>query len=181
GMSKRAAQIGPEVRAIAKIAAGALVMLFAFTALYVTAFHSPSPKNFGIGVVGTAQQAAELQVGLDRGAPGGFDVHRYDSETSARAALLDTDVHGVLVPRATGDRVLAGAAFGAAWTGTLTETVQHVEAAHGTPLAVEDLKPLPARDRRGLSSLFTVIGTLIPSLVFGVLLSVAGRALAWHL
>ena len=36
---------------------------------------------------------------------------------------------------------------------------------------------MPPEDRRGLSSLFTVLGTLIPSLVFGVLLSVFGRAL----
>jgi hypothetical protein len=51
------------------------------------------------------------------------------------------------------------------------------DAAHGSA-SVEDLRPLPTGDRRGLSSLFTVIGTLIPSLVFGVLLSVFGRALA---
>ena len=48
----------------------------------------------------------------------------------------------------------------------------------GAPAVVQDLRPLPAGDRRGLSSLFTVIGTLIPSLVFGVLLSVFGRRLA---
>ncbi len=45
------------------------------------------------------------------------------------------------------------------------------------PATVQDLRPLPSGDRRGLSSLFTVIGTLIPSLVFGVLLSVFGRDL----
>ena len=43
---------------------------------------------------------------------------------------------------------------------------------------MQDLRPLPAGDGRGLSSLFTVVGTLIPSLVFGVLLSVFGRGLA---
>jgi len=43
---------------------------------------------------------------------------------------------------------------------------------------VEDVRPLPSSDRRGLSSLFTVIGTVIPSLMFGVLLSVVGRGLA---
>ncbi len=53
-----------------------------------------------------------------------------------------------------------------------------VGARAGAPAVVQDLRPLPAGDRRGLSSLFTVIGTLIPSLVFGVLLSVFGRGLA---
>jgi hypothetical protein len=42
---------------------------------------------------------------------------------------------------------------------------------------VQDLRPLPRGDRRGLSPLFTVIGTLMPSLVFGVLLSVFGGGL----
>jgi hypothetical protein len=180
-MIKPPAKAGPEARAIAKIAAGALVMLFAFTAIYVTAFHSPSPRHFDIAIVGSGQQAAALQTGLDGKAPGAFDVHRYASVASARAALLDTDVHGVLIPRAADEQLLVAQAFGAAPTETLTEAVQHVAAASGTPLSIEDLKPLPASDRRGLSSLFTVIGTLIPSLVFGVLLSVAGRMLPWHL
>jgi hypothetical protein len=59
-----------------------------------------------------------------------------------------------------------------------TESVTHaLEHAERVPPAVQDLRPLPATDRRGLSPLFTVVGTLIPSLVFGVLLSVFGRAL----
>jgi hypothetical protein len=44
-------------------------------------------------------------------------------------------------------------------------------------VTVRDVRPLPSGDRRGLSSLFAVIGTLIPSIVFGVLLSVFGRRL----
>lgn len=180
-MSKPTAQVGPEAWAVARIAAGALVMLFAFTALYVTAFHSPSPRGFDVGIVGTSAQANRLQGTLDGQAPGSFHVRRYDSEASARSALLHTDVHGVLVPRAMEDELLVAQAFGAAPTETLTTALEHVAAAQKVPLAVEDLRPLPASDRRGLSSLFTVIGTLIPSLVFGVLLSVAGRFLPWHL
>src|SRR5205823_5772808 len=64
-------------------------------------------------------------------------------------------------------------AFGMTPTQTVTAALRSVA---GTPV-VEDVRPLPAGDRRGLSSLFTVVGTLIPSLVFGVLLSVFGRAL----
>ena len=39
-----------------------------------------------------------MQTALDAAGPGSFDVHRYDREAEARAALLDTDVHGYLVP-----------------------------------------------------------------------------------
>ena len=65
-------------------------------------------------------------------------------------------------------------ALGVAPTETVVTRPRRAAAA---PRRSEDLRPLPRGDRRGLSSLFAVIGTLIPSLVFGVLLSVFGRGL----
>jgi hypothetical protein len=164
---------GSGARHAARIVAGALLMLFAFTAVFVAAYHAPRPHDFPVGVVGTAGQAARVQRALDAGAPGGFDVRRYATAADARTALLHTDVHGVLVPGAARDRVLVAQAFGAAPTEAVTAALT---AAARRPV-VQDLRPLPARDRRGLASLFTVVGTLIPSLVFGVMLSVFGRAL----
>jgi hypothetical protein len=159
---------------VARIVLGGLSMLFAFTALYVCAFHAPRARGLDVGVVGTPAQAARLQAVLDEHGRGAFDVRRYDAEDQARAALLDTDVHGVLVPGPVRARVLVADALGAAPTEAVTGALRSAAAA---PATVEDLRPLPASDRRGLSSLFTMIGTLIPSLVFGVLLSVFGRAL----
>lgn len=139
----------------ARLTLAGLVLVFAFTALYVEAFHEPRPRGVDVAVVGPSP-------GLD---PAAFDVHRYASEAQARAALLDTDVRGVFA----GGRVLVASAGGA----VPAETI----AAAGRGREVVDLQPLPASDRRGLSPLFAVIGTLIPSLVFGVLLSVFGRGL----
>lgn len=161
---------GAHAALVARIGAGGLALLFAFTTLYVAAFHAPRAKGLDVGVVGTPAQAAQLQSALDLRARGAFDVRRYDLVSQARAALLHTDVHGVVVP---GDRVLVAGALGLMPTQTAASTLR---AAARTPL-VQDVRPLPAGDRRGLSSLFTVLSTLIPSLVFGVLLSVFGRAL----
>ena len=170
--------LGADARAAARIVLAGLVLLFGFTALYVTAFHAPRPKGLDIGFVGTSAQAARAQGALDAVARGGFDVRRYADESDARAALLDTDVRGVVVAGAARDRVLVAQALGAAPTETVTRALVGVAARTGAPAVVQDLRPLPAGDRRGLSPLFTVIGTLIPSLVFGVLLSVFGRRLA---
>ena len=170
--------IGADARAAARIVLAGLVLLFGFTALYVTAFHAPRPKGLDVGFVGTSAQAARAQGALDAVARGGFDVRRYADESDARAALLDTDVRGVVVAGAARDRVLVAQALGAAPTETVTRALVGVAARTGAPAVVQDLRPLPAGDRRGLSPLFTVIGTLIPSLVFGVLLSVFGRRLA---
>jgi hypothetical protein len=143
------------MKLVARLTLAGLLLVFAFTALYVEAFHEPRPRGVDVAVVGPSP-------GLD---PHAFDVHRYDSEAKARAALLDADVRGVFA----GGRVLVASAGGA----VPAETV----AAAGGRRPVEDLRPLPASDRRGLSPLFAVLGTLIPSLVFGVLLSVFGRGL----
>jgi hypothetical protein len=117
------------------------------------------------------------QRALDAAADGGFDVRRYPSEAAARAALLDTTVRGVVVADAPRERVLVAQALGAAPTETVTRALLGLSARTGAPAVVQDLRPLPAGDRRGLSSLFTVLGTLIPSLVFGALLSMLGRRL----
>jgi hypothetical protein len=159
---------------VARIVLGGLTLLFAFTALYVAAYHAPRPKGLGVGVVGAPVQAERLQDALDARHRGSFDVRRYDTERQARAGLLDTEVKGVLVPGAPRGRILVAQALGLAPTETVTDAVR---GAAGSTATVQDLRPLPASDRRGLSSLFAVIGTLIPSLVFGVLLSIFGRAL----
>jgi hypothetical protein len=157
------------MKAVARIVAGGLALLFAFTAIYVAAFHSPRPKGFDVGVVGAPAAAAQLQTGLDRGDRGAFDVRGYDTEREARTALSDTDVHAVVA----GDRILVAEALGPAPTDAATRALE--AAVPGA--TVQDLRPLPPEDSRGLSSLFVVVGTVIPSLVFGALLSVFGRAL----
>jgi hypothetical protein len=166
-----------DARAAGRLVLGALVLLFAFTALYVTAFHAPRPRGLAVGFVGTPAQLTRVQGALDAGARGGFDVRRYPDERVARAALLGTDVHGVVVAGTARDQILVAQAQGAAPTETVTTALLAAGAATGSPGVVHDLRPLPPGDRRGLSSLFTVLGTLIPSLVFGVLLSILGRGL----
>jgi hypothetical protein len=149
----------------ARLTIAGLVLVFAFTSLYVAAFHAPRPKGLDVAFVGGSAQAASVQRELG----GAFDVHAFDNEERARDALLDTDVHGVV------DRshVLVASAGGIPPAEAVTAAARRV--APGA--TVEDVRPLPAGDRRGLSPLFAVVGTLIPSLVFGVLLSVFGRGL----
>jgi hypothetical protein len=165
------------VRPVATALAGGLAMLFASTALLVAAYHAPRAKGLDVAVVGAPAQAALVQSRLDAAARGAFDVRRFATEAPARAALLDTRVHAVLTLDATGvDAVVAGAS-GPAPTELVVTAARALARAGHVPLRVEDAAPLPAADRRGLSSLFTMVGTLIPSLVFGALLSLVGRGL----
>jgi hypothetical protein len=166
-----------DARGVIRIVVGCLLLVFAFTAIYVAAFHAPRPKGVDVGVVGGPAQAARLQAALDAGGRDAFDVERFATAAGARDALLDTGVKAVLVPGAAQDRILVAGALGLAPTETAAGALQQVAASAHVTAGVSDLRPFPSGDRRGLSSLFTVIGTLIPSLVFGILLSVFGRAL----
>jgi hypothetical protein len=170
-----------NVRVAARIVGGAVAVLFLSTILYVSAFHAPRPRSYDVGVVGPAAAAASLQDALDGSNRGAFDVRGYDTEFEARAALLDTKVHGVFMPRPRGDRILVAQALGMAATQAVTDALRGVASKSRTPVAVRDVRPLPSSDRRGLSSVFIVIATIFPSLVAGVLLSVLGRRLSWRL
>ena len=136
--------IAADARAAARIVLAGLVLLFAFTALYVTAFHAPRPRGVDIGFVG-APGAGRAGAGrLDAVAPGGFDVRRYADEPAARAALLDTDVRGVLVAGVPRDR--------SSWLRPWARRRRRPSPARssrwphtGAPAVVQDLRPLPGR------------------------------------
>jgi hypothetical protein len=151
----------------------ALCSVLAFTGIYTAAYKDPEPHDVPVGVVGSAA-AGQLQAGLDRGSPGGFDVRAYASEAAARSDLLDTEVQGVLVPGAAGDRALITSAFGKSPTDAV---VTAFTAASEPDLAVRDLEPLPADDSRGMSPMWTVLGTVVPSMTFGAMLTLLGAGL----
>jgi hypothetical protein len=133
-----------------------------------------------IAVVATSATAARIQLALDRSAPGAFDVRRLASDAQARRAVAHAEVRGALVPGAHGDRGYVARAFGLSETLATTTALQSLAAHEHVPLSITDVVPLPARDRFGLSSLFTVVGTLLPSLAFGIGLAFAAARLAWR-
>jgi hypothetical protein len=129
--------------------AGALIA-FALCGLFVTAFHSPSPHAIPVATVGAAT------------APAGFDLRHYDNERAARADLASGDVRGVLLP----GRLLVASARGSV-------EAQLLHAAFPRA-AVVDVAPLPERDSRGLSVVFTALGVTVAAVAFGALLTRVG-------
>jgi hypothetical protein len=164
-----------QVGAVAGPVAAALVALFAFSAIFVEAFNAPHPHRLGIGVVGSAGTANRLQRGLDAQARGAFHVRGYADEAAGRHAVAHADVRAVFIPGSSGDRLLVATASSVPSAQLVTESFRSLAAQTNTPLAVRDVVPLPAHDRFGLSSVFAVVGTLIPSLAFGALLAFLAR------
>ena len=156
------------MKAVVRIVLGGLVLLFAFTSLYLAAFHAPRPRA-STSASSARPPSGAAAAALDP-ARGAFDVERYATERAARRALLDTDVHARARrrphPRRRGARRRAD-------RDGLTRAPGR-RARRDRPATCGRCR---AGDRRGLSSLFAVIGTVIPSLVFGALLSLLGRGL----
>jgi hypothetical protein len=159
--------------------AAALLVLFAMTSIYVAAFHAPQPRGVPIAVVASPANASRIQMALDRSAPGAFEVRHVASDAQARHAVAHAEVRGALIPGARGDRAYVARAFGVSETLATTTALQSLAAHARVPLSVTDVVPLPAHDRFGLSSLFTVVGTLVPSLVFGIGLAFVAARLPW--
>jgi len=151
-----------------------LVLLFAFSAIYVAAFNDPEPHGVRIGVVGGAAALRQARAGLD---PEQFHLVSYPSQRAATAALERDDLRGALALRPGGASVTIASAYGIGPTQAVKEALMAVAGRAAAAPRLVDVRPLPKHDSRGLSSFFTVTGTAIASLLFGGLMTFAGREL----
>src|SRR3954447_26528789 len=147
-----------------RFALGGVVLLFAFTAIFVRAFNHPEPHQVKVAVVGPPAALASVRAHLD---PREFYAVPYASEDPARAALESDEVRGVV----DSSQVLYASAYGFV-PGQMVKSA--LGAAVGGQPRFVDVKPLPVGDARGLASFFTVLGTTIASLVFAILLTFVG-------
>lgn len=160
-------------RLVAPVIIG-LVVAFAFVGLYTAALHAPKPHDLRVAVVGAPGLERQIQGRLDAAAPGAFALERYASPAAARQALLDQDVGGAFIAGPQ-PRLLVATAGGPATREAIGAAFSGAAAANGTKLEVEDVRPLPAHDSRGMSAFFTIVGTTVASLLFGAALFAGAR------
>lgn len=130
---------------------GVMLLIPLIAAVALAAFAWPAarvaPHDLPVGVAGPASATAPLQRGLER-RPDAFDVHRYDDEAAARAAIEERDVYGAVVVTPEGPRLLTASAGGPAVAQLLREAVT-AQAPAGTEVPVTDVVATPAGDPRG--------------------------------
>jgi hypothetical protein len=154
------------------------VLLPLMIVLAVLAFAWPAariaPRHLPVGIVGASEQVV---AGLNRSDPGGFDVHRYPGEASARAAIGDRDIYGAFVVSRGGVTVLEASAASPSVAQLLSTVGQHLAASGSRRLVVSDVVPLPAGDPRGL----VLPSALLPLTICGVIMaSVIGLVLEFR-
>lgn len=164
GQASRAAGIVKRNWLVAVILLGAIVFQLAFAASFTGAEARPVLHNVTIGLAGPAPAGAGSL-------PGPVSYQPLPGAAAARQAVSDGNLPAALVV-AGGHRTLLVA--GAAGL-TLTDAVEQIAtvqaaAAHAR-LAIEDVRPLPAGDPRGLASFFLVLAWIIGGYLGMILLS----------
>jgi hypothetical protein len=154
-----------------RVPLGLVAINVAFAAAFMStalgAFHAPSPHAVPVGIVGPAQVDRQVSGALEARAPGAFDLHVFPSQARARAAISSREVDGALIAGPTGMTLVVAQAGGAAPAQLLTTTFTGLAAKTGHPLQVVDAVPPLRDDSLGLSSFFTVLCVLFPSLATG--------------
>ena len=147
----------------------AINVLFAaaFITTALSAFHAPTPHAVPVGIVAPAQVTAEVRGALQARAPGGFALRSYPSQAGATAAITGREVDGALVAAPRHMRLLIAQAGGSAPAQLLTSAFTGLAAKTGRRLDVVDVVPPLKNDSLALSSFFTILCVLFPSLATG--------------
>lgn len=153
-----------------------MLIVPAVAALALWAFAWPAartaPRHLPVGVAGPAATAAQLEERLEQHA-GAFDVHRYDDEAAARAAILDRAVYGAVVATPQGPHLLTASAASPA-VAQLLERAVGVHAPAGAGARVTDVVPLPPGDPRGSATTAAVLPLALAGVGAGTLVTLSG-------
>jgi len=155
---------------------------FVFVSINVFTQHAPTAHRLRVAYVGSPIAQVFIQTGLDKAAPGAFELRRYPDAASARAAVLERSVYGAFIERKKSALLLSASAAGP----SAQQSIGHAFAAMMTyappsmrvTLSSKDLRPLPANDSRGLSSSALQFALLVSGFVFAILLFIFGRGAA---
>ncbi|MFK4594381.1 hypothetical protein RKD30_001048 [Streptomyces pristinaespiralis] len=153
-----------------------MVLVPVVVALALWAFAWPAartaPRDLPIGVAGPAAAVTQMKQGLEQ-REGAFEVHRYDDEAAARAAVEDRVVYGAVVAGPEGTKLLTASGAGAVVAQLLKEAVT-AQAPAGTQVQVTDVAPLPSGDPRGTALAASALPLALAGVAAGALVTMAG-------
>jgi hypothetical protein len=181
-MTVKSAVLSPQNRRLVIVLLGVLAVVFIFVSSNVAANHQPRPHNLPVGVVGSPRLVSATARQLDRRAPGAFQILGYSSPAAARTAILHRSVYGAFDPGPPPSLLVADAASLPVAT-LLQDTFTAAARAHGAPLIVHDLVPLPPTDPSGATSFSATLSLIIAGVLGSSMLYLVTqrRSLAVHL
>jgi len=160
------------------VAAGLLLPTFfmiVMPALFLGIFHSPSPHEMKIAVIGAASQTAETRTDLATSLGDKVKLSSIATADAAQAALRDQEIRAAFDP-ATGDVYIASAGGKQAAVAAEQILTNVVTSAGGTA-TVHDVVALPEKDPVGTSLMYAGIGAIVGGFLAAIVLSLLGRGL----
>jgi hypothetical protein len=134
-----------------------LYLSVAFATNYIGALHAPKPHHVKVALVGAPASTAPLAHELSLTPPNGFDVSQVVSVSQARRLVAGRRLAGAYVVSSRHPTVIVATAASASLAGFVEATFRQVAAAQGRPLAIDDVRPLPANNPSGAPNYFFII------------------------
>jgi len=148
-----------------------LFFLVALPAVYLGALHQPAPHDMRVAVIGSGAPAERLASGLDAQAGDAFDVETVSTVAQARSALRHLEIRAAYDPATA--TVYVASAGSAAGANTTEQLFTKVAAQSNQTLTVDDVVPLPAGDRLGVSLIFLGLAAIVAGFLTATVLNVA--------
>lgn len=160
------------------VAATAIAVLFA--SIFLAALGSPSPRDIPVALVGSQEQARQLEAQLNEQAEEGFDVQSVLTAKKGKRLLGDRDVYGVLDPTAEAGPTIYVAGFnGAALNGAVQGALSPAAGvmAATAPRAQGGIKVIQVDTHKGKGKPTSVFYIVFGMVIAGMAFTVASGAL----
>ena len=160
----------------AGLTVGLSVILLALLMLFISPSLFSGPRNLGLGVVGSQENAASVSAALQAQSPGAFVVRAYDSAGELEQGIRDRDIVGGLdFSKTENMQVFVASAGSTAVSGTVANVGATMAGSVGQTAAVVDVVPLPDDDPTGVGigglAFPLVFGGIVPAVAFRSMLS----------
>ena len=143
----------------ALVLAAAVLLQLAFIASFTGAMSRPTLQDATIGLVASPTASRPTAAAVPQIAGVSYQV--LPSPAAAAAQVRDGALPAALLIGARNDRLVVADAAGLSLVTAIAEEMSAHAARAGVPVAVEDVRPLPPGDPRGLGSYLLVLGWII--------------------
>jgi hypothetical protein len=147
-------------------------------ASFIGAFHAPSPHGVKVAVVGPSADVAPLARTISARAKGALDISQVATEVDARRVVAERKLAAAYTPlSAPNPTIIVASAASVPLANFVEGTFREVAASRGHPLAVDDVRPIPAGDASGSANFWFMIACTLAGLLTVVVLGTVSPTL----
>lgn len=143
---------------------GLIVGQILLATLLLGLFHSPTPRDLPVAIVGQGPQVEGIAEQL--AGTGVFATRVVADGATARRLIEQREIYGAYAPRAASGLLLIATAASQPVTGVLAQTFAAVDAQRNLTTVIKDVKPLPKGDSAGVSGYLSILAIVALGVIF---------------